>query len=33
MLWTDKVPPLRLVVLDPRKRGMWSRQTAAVLVS
>jgi hypothetical protein len=22
MLWQDKVPPLRLVVLDPRKRGM-----------
>jgi hypothetical protein len=21
MLWQDKVPPLRLVVLDPRKRG------------
>jgi hypothetical protein len=22
MLWQDKVPPLRLVVLDPRKRGL-----------
>jgi hypothetical protein len=33
MLWTDKVPPLRLVVLDPKKRGMWSCQTGAVLVS
>jgi len=25
MLWQDKVPPLRLVVLDPRKRGMFDQ--------